>query len=232
MHIIIKLSFIFTCCWAFVMNFAEFMDPTSTDLKVTDVATTTKNEAICRYCICERHSKTVICNSAKHIYLKIISLPEWAETFYAHNLTTMLELPHFTYHVKLRVLRINFCQLRYVHPLSLISLPQLETIHLANNRLETIPENFLRRSTKLRILNLSGNLIRDLDEIEWSLPNGLILEELNLNDNPIELSSSAQNKEFPWPFAKQLYMENCQLESVSSNNLIFKVAFNILIYQE
>lgn len=215
-------------CGAFALNFANFIDSASIETKLA-LTTNSADNTICRYCICERATQTVICNSGKHLYLRIIKLPGWAETFYAHNLTTMLEMPHFVYHSGLRILRINACGMRYVHPLSLASLPNLETIHLANNYLETIPENFLKRASKLRVLNLASNRFKDLNEIEWSLASSdIILDELILNDNPIELSRQRRlndDERNQWPLTKQLFMRNTQIKSITADEIIFKVLF-------
>ncbi|KAI1716317.1 leucine rich repeat domain-containing protein [Ditylenchus destructor] len=175
--------------------------------------------SICRYCLCDRHTATVSCNGG-HLHIRVVSLPSWAETFQAHNIT-LTDLPHFTYHSTLRVLRINFCQLRYVHPLALVPLPNLETVHLANNLLETIPEAFLQRATRLKILNLARNQIGDLRELEWSLPEGLILEQLVLDGNPI-LFGTTSNHPYPWPLAKQLHMADTGVKSLSSTGMVFE----------
>lgn len=56
---------------------------------------------VCRYCLCDYHTKTVTCASAS-LRLKTVVLPPWAETFHAHNVSVP-EFPHFTYQPALKV---------------------------------------------------------------------------------------------------------------------------------
>uniref|UniRef100_A0A915CQ09 Toll-like receptor 3 n=1 Tax=Ditylenchus dipsaci TaxID=166011 RepID=A0A915CQ09_9BILA len=132
----------------------------------------------------------------------------------------MQDLPHFTYHPKLRVLRLNGCQLRFLHPLALVGLPALETIHLADNLLESLPELFLQRSTELRVLNLARNRIADVNDLEWSLPMGLVLEQLVLDSNPIERSMEGESK-FAWPLTRQLHLAGTGLEIIRAEEFTF-----------
>lgn len=177
--------------------------------------------SICRYCLCDEHSFSVICTGA-HMLLKTVNLPRWAETFYAHNLT-MPQFPHFAYHPGLKILRINHCGLSEIHPLALIPLPNLETIHFENNLLSAIPETLFQRLTRLRILNLAGNQLEMLDRLEWALPTGLVLDQLVMDGNPISMGLSEQ-ADAPWPLAKQLHLARANVEMINSTHLIFKVS--------
>ncbi|KAK0421012.1 hypothetical protein QR680_015022 [Steinernema hermaphroditum] len=181
---------------------ASFMDPTA--------------HTICDYCLCDKSSAAVTCSGSNHIILRTVVLPSWAESLYVHNIT-MRHLPRFTFHSGLRVLRINFCQLNHLHPYSLAALPNLETLHLADNLIEEIPDELLLRMAQLRILNLARNRIVDLSNLDLKLPDGLRLEQLNLNGNPISLVS----KSVSWPLVEQLHMADTNLHFMNSTHFVF-----------
>lgn len=61
---------------------------------------------VCRYCLCDYHTKTVTCASAS-LRLKTVVLPPWAESFHAHNVSVP-EFPHFTYQLALKVIITSF----------------------------------------------------------------------------------------------------------------------------
>ncbi|CAD5234099.1 unnamed protein product [Bursaphelenchus xylophilus] len=174
---------------------------------------------VCRYCLCDRHTLTVTCASAK-LRLKTLILPQWAEIFHAYNVSVP-EFPHFTYHPGLKVLRINNCHLKHLHPLSFIPLPNLETVHLTDNEISSLPETLFRRLVHLRIINLARNKINNLDDLEWSLPEGLILEQLHLDGNPIKLGKS-ESSIHSWPRTRQLNLANANVMHVNSTHVIFQ----------
>lgn len=68
------------------------------------------------------------------------------------------------------------------------NFPALESLSLASNALQTLPDNLFVESTrKLRVLDLTGNLISNLAEVLTALaPVRTVLEELNLGQNRIE----------------------------------------------
>lgn len=176
---------------------------------------------ICRYCLCDFHTKTVTCASAS-LRLKTVVLPPWAETFHAHNVSVP-EFPHFTYQPALKVVRINHCNMRTLHPLSFIPLPNLETIHLSDNLVESVPENLFLRLTQLRILNLARNKIHNLDALKFSMPGGLVLEQLHLESNPIRLGLAADSS-VNWPLSRQLLISNTNVKLLNSTHMVFKVS--------
>lgn len=110
-----------------------------------------------------------------------------------------------------------------LHPLSFIPLPNLETIHLSDNLIEALPENLFLRLTQLRVLNLARNKIRNLDALKWSLPGGLVLEQLHLESNPIKLGLAADST-IKWPLTKQFFISNMNVQLLNSTHMIFKVS--------
>ncbi|TKR67133.1 hypothetical protein L596_023334 [Steinernema carpocapsae] len=186
---------------------ATFLDPTS--------------HTICDYCLCDKSSAAVTCSGSTHIILRTVVLPSWAESLYVHNIT-MRHLPRFSFHSGLRVLRINFCQLNHLHPYSLVSLPNLETLHLADNHIEELPGEILRRLTQLRILNLARNRIADVSSLDLDLAEGVRLEQLNLDGNPLAVVT----KPVLWPAVEQLHMANTNLHFMNKTHLVFAASFD------
>jgi Leucine-rich repeat (LRR) protein len=111
-----------------------------------------------------------------------------------------------------------------LHPLSFIPLPNLETIHLADNLVEAIPENLFLRLTQLRILNLARNRIRNLDALKWSMPGGLVLEQFHLESNPIRLGL-ASDSSVNWPLSRQLFVSNTNIQLLNSTHMVFQVCY-------
>lgn len=101
----------------------------------------------------------------------------------------MPQPPHFLFNTHLRVLRINHCGLSELSAHSLLPLPNLEVLNLANNNLVTLPTTVLRSLKRLRIVNLSNNKITDLSKLSWVLAEGMTLEQLDLSGNPLALSN-------------------------------------------
>lgn len=112
-----------------------------------------------------------------------------------------------------------------LHPLSFIPLPNLETIHLSDNEIEALPENLFLRLSQLRVLNLARNKIRNLDALKWSLPGGLILEQLYLESNPIKLGL-AGDSDIKWPIARQLFVANTNIQLLNATHMVFEVGGN------
>ncbi|KAI6173680.1 hypothetical protein M3Y98_01107700 [Aphelenchoides besseyi] len=191
----------------------------SHDLRVVNTQQSTAT--ICRYCLCDQPTRTVTCASA-NLRLKTVVLPSWAETFHAHNVSVP-EFPHFAYHSGLKVVRINFCALRHLHPLSFVPLPNLETIHLNDNVIEALAEGLFRRLTHLQVLSLSRNRIRNLEALEWTLPHALILERLHLDSNPIQLGVSVGST-VEWPATRQLFLSNTNIQLLNSTHMVFKAS--------
>jgi hypothetical protein len=221
-HLILLLILQFVDGFAqpwFTPEFPSFNDQSDVDKLLQPKST------VCRYCLCDFHTKTVTCASAS-LRLKTVALPEWTETFHAHNVSVP-EFPHFTYQPALKVIRINFCSMQTLHPLSFIPLPNLETIHLSDNLIEALPESLFLRLNHLRVLNLARNRIRNLDLLKWSLPAGLILEQLHLETNPISLGLSADS-DIKWPLAHQLFVSNVNIESINSTHVLFKVGYYLI----
>ncbi|EJD75652.1 hypothetical protein LOAG_17251 [Loa loa] len=152
---------------------------------------------ICQHCRCDRHSYTISC-TGYNILLRSVIAPHWAKTL--HHMF-MRHLPHFVHNENIKILRINFCDLTHIHPLSLTSLPNLETLHLADNMLTDLPSECFFELTKLRIVNLARNLFRDLNLISETLPRSHILEQFSIGGNPVEMSSVG----IQLPLARQLH---------------------------
>ncbi|MFH4977432.1 hypothetical protein AB6A40_004141 [Gnathostoma spinigerum] len=168
---------------------------------------------ICEHCECDLHSSTVTC-AGRHIVLRSVVLPSWAEALHIRDIL-LRHLPHFTYSDNLRVLRINHCGLTHLHPLSLLSLPNLETIHLSDNLLTQLPFECFYQLRKLRILNLARNRIRDLQLIAQLVPPTHHLEHFNLDENPLETSVI----HVYLPLARQLHMSNCNIQQLNGSHI-------------
>lgn len=177
--------------------------------------------SICRYCLCDLPSASVVCNSKRKMRLKVINLPYWAEIFHAQNLT-LTSLPHFLYHPKLRILRINYCEVSKLDPLALLPLPALEIIDFRNNKISSLPENFFERLKRVRVINLAQNQIQDLSLMEWRLPTNHIIDELHLSGNTL-CQGSSNNYKFALPKTRRLYLKNANIKSINSTHITFNV---------
>lgn len=170
---------------------------------------------ICYHCRCDRHSATVTCTGYS-ILLRSVTVPIWADTLYFHHMS-LRHLPHFAYSEHIKVLRINHCGLSHIHPLSLTSLPNLETVHLADNLLTDLPIECFFDLKKLRILNLARNMITDLSLISEILPPSHILDQLTLSGNPIQSSSETTRL----PLARQLCLSDMNMQFINSSVIKF-----------
>uniref|UniRef100_A0A8R1XVR3 LRRCT domain-containing protein n=1 Tax=Onchocerca volvulus TaxID=6282 RepID=A0A8R1XVR3_ONCVO len=170
---------------------------------------------ICQYCRCDQHSYTVTC-TGHNILLRSVIAPHWAKTLYFHHMS-MRHLPHFVHAENIKILRINFCGLTHIHSLSLISLPNLETLHLADNLLADLPSECFFELTKLRIVNLARNLIYDLNLISEVLPRSHILEQFSIDGNPIQISPVHTQL----PLARQLHFSDINMEKINDSTITF-----------
>ncbi|VBB32771.1 unnamed protein product, partial [Acanthocheilonema viteae] len=170
---------------------------------------------ICQYCRCDRHSYTVSC-TGYNILLRSVIAPHWANTLYFHHMS-MRHLPHFAQNKNIKILRINFCNLAHIHSLSLTSLPNLETLHLADNLLTDLPSECFFELTKLRIVNLARNLIRDLNSINEMLPRSHILEQFSIDGNPVQISSVITQL----PLSRQLHLADINMEMINDSTILF-----------
>ncbi|KAK6106787.1 Leucine rich repeat family protein [Brugia pahangi] len=170
---------------------------------------------ICHYCRCDRHSSTISC-TGYNILLRSVIAPHWAKILYFHHMS-MRHLPHFAQNENIKILRINFCGLTHIHSLSLTSLPNLETLHLSDNRLTDLPSECFFELTKLRIINLARNLIRDLNLINEMLPRSHILERFSIDGNPIQISSISTQ----FPLARQLHLSDTNMETINDSTITF-----------
>ncbi|EJW87199.1 leucine Rich Repeat family protein [Wuchereria bancrofti] len=130
---------------------------------------------------------------------------------------SMRHLPHFTHNENIKILRINFCGLTHIHSLSLASLPNLETLHLSDNRLTDLSSECFFELTKLRIINLARNLICDLNLISEMLPRSHILEQFSTDGNPVQISSVSTQ----FPLARQLHLSDANIETINDSTIIF-----------
>uniref|UniRef100_A0AC34F7G1 LRRCT domain-containing protein n=1 Tax=Panagrolaimus sp. ES5 TaxID=591445 RepID=A0AC34F7G1_9BILA len=179
-----------------------------------------EHHSICKYCLCDQHQKSVICAGA-HIIINTVHLPSWTTVFHVHNVS-LSRLPHFGYSPELKVLRINYCGMKEIHPLSFVPLPNLETIHFADNEITGISETLFGRLEKLRIINLARNKIQDLNNVELSLPDNVILDQLVLDGNPIEIGVKLGTQ--IWPKMRQLHMSNTRMEKLNGTHIVFEAS--------
>uniref|UniRef100_A0A0N4ZKL9 LRRCT domain-containing protein n=1 Tax=Parastrongyloides trichosuri TaxID=131310 RepID=A0A0N4ZKL9_PARTI len=181
------------------------------------------HHSICKHCMCDEQLATVTC-AGNNLYIQTINLPKWTETLHIYNVN-MKHLPHFTYNTNLRVLRINNAKMENLHPLSLISIPNLETVHFADNLLTGLPENFLQPLHNLRILNLARNKISDLGMIENILPPGLILDQFVLDGNVLLKTSLTDdgNGYASFPLTKQLHLSNTGIYGVETDKFVLNI---------
>jgi len=88
--------------------------------------------------------------------------------------------------------------------------------------MESLPREFLHPLKQLRILNLAGNQLADMDLVDLSLHNKEdILEKLILDGNPLKLSS---NSSFPLPLTRQLSMSNCGIEKLVADRIVIQAS--------
>lgn len=170
---------------------------------------------ICQYCRCDRHSFTVSC-TGYNILLRSVTAPHWAKTLYFHYMS-MRHLPHFAHSENIKILRINFCGLTHIHSLSLTSLPNLEILHFADNLLTDLPSECFFELTKLRVVNLARNMIRNLSLISEILPKNYVLEQFSIDGNPIQISSVATQL----PLARQLHFSDTNMERINESTITF-----------
>ncbi|PAV80157.1 hypothetical protein WR25_19946 [Diploscapter pachys] len=169
---------------------------------------------MCTHCTCDLNSHSVTCNSPS-LLVRTVSLLPYVEELNLQNLR-MPQPPHFLFNTHLRALRINHCGLSELSAHSLLPLPNLEVLNLANNNLATLPTTVLRSLKRLRIVNLSNNKITDLSKLSWVLAEGMVLEQLDLSGNPLALS----NRFALLPPVHQLLMANANLQKINSTSLL------------
>ena len=211
------IFFVLTCLTSLVSSF-----PPAISFSPYQFSPPQEHHSICKYCMCDQHQKSVICAGA-HIIINTVHLPPWTANFHVHNIS-LPRMPHFGYSPNLKILRINYCGLSEIHPLSFVPLPNLETIHLADNELNEFSENLLSRMDKLRILNLARNKIVNLSNIEFAVPDGLILEQLVLDGNPIRFGF--KEGVYKWPLTRQIHMADTRMTKLNSTHILFEVRYS------
>lgn len=179
---------------------------------------------ICGWCQCHFHTKSVICTSLPFKPPKLVKLPFWVENLSTFNIT-MIELPHFEDHKKLRELRINHCGLKRIDSLSFVTLSNLEVLNFADNLIEELPELLLQPLHHLRVLNLARNKISDLTRLNLHTSSRVVLEVLNLNGNSLQFA----NEKIKLPKVKRLYMENANIAKINANGMGFKTHNQVII---
>ncbi|KAK6744269.1 hypothetical protein RB195_011148 [Necator americanus] len=170
---------------------------------------------ICSYCSCDEDAKSVTCSSPT-LLIRTVSLLPWIEQVHLIGLN-LPHPPHFLFHTALRVLRINNCGLQDLSAHSLLPLPNLEVLNLADNHLESLPTTVLRSLKRLRVVNLARNRIADLSLFSPILAENLILEQLDLSGNPLALATRASSL----PPSAQLFLSNANLASLNSSAVVF-----------
>uniref|UniRef100_A0A0K0FLF8 LRRCT domain-containing protein n=1 Tax=Strongyloides venezuelensis TaxID=75913 RepID=A0A0K0FLF8_STRVS len=184
------------------------------------------HHSICKHCLCDQQLATITC-TGQNLYIQTIKLPKWAEVLHIYNVN-MKHLPHFTYNTNLRVLRINNAKMEVLHPLSFISIPNLETVHFADNMISDLPENVFQPLHKLRILNLARNKINDIGIFENILPSDVILEQFVLDGNKLERTSMVEdNHDYgTFPLTKQLHLSNTGILGITKDHFILSQSTN------
>ncbi|CEF63777.1 Cysteine-rich flanking region, C-terminal domain and Leucine-rich repeat and Leucine-rich repeat, typical subtype-containing protein [Strongyloides ratti] len=178
------------------------------------------HHSICKHCMCDQQLATITC-TGQNLYIQTIKLPNWAEVLHIHNVN-MKHLPHFTYNTNLRVLRINNAKMENLHPLSFISIPNLETIHFADNMISELPDNLFQPLHKLRILNLARNKINNVGIFENIIPNNIILDQFVLDGNILERTFMLNDNSGygTFPLAKQLHLSNTGIIGITKDYFI------------
>ncbi|KAK6042961.1 leucine Rich repeat-containing domain protein [Cooperia oncophora] len=176
----------------------------------------TSRADICAYCACDRHTKSVTCNSPT-LLIRTVSLLPWIEQVHLIDLN-LPHPPHFLFHPPLRVLRINRCGLQSISAHSLLPLPNLEVLDLADNHLDTIPTTILRSLKHLRVVNLARNRLANLSQFSPVLAENVVLEQLDLSGNPLALSTSSATL----PPSEQLLLSAANLAFINSSAIIFQ----------
>ncbi|KAK6022481.1 leucine Rich repeat-containing domain protein [Ostertagia ostertagi] len=175
----------------------------------------TSRADICSYCSCDRHTKSVTCNSPT-LLIRTVSLLPWIEQVHLIGLN-LPHPPHFLFHPALRVLRINRCGLQSLSAHSLLPLPNLEVLDLAENHLDTLPATILRSLKRLRVVNLSRNRLSNLSQFSPVLAENVVLEQLDLSGNPLALSTSTVSL----PPSEQLLLSAANLAFINSSAIVF-----------
>ncbi|CAJ0598235.1 unnamed protein product [Cylicocyclus nassatus] len=170
---------------------------------------------ICSYCACDEDAKSVTCSSPT-LLIRTVSLLPWIEQVHLVGLN-LPQPPHFLFHPALRVLRINRCGLQGLSAHTLLPLPNLEVLNLADNHLDTLPTTVLRSLKHLRVVNLARNRITDLSQFSPILAEGLVLEQLDLSGNPLALSTA----EAALPPTAQLFLSDANLALINSTAIVF-----------
>lgn len=170
---------------------------------------------VCAYCHCDQQTATATC-TGRHVLLRSILLPTWVYHLHFSRLS-LRHLPHFAYNAKLKTLRINRCGLTHIHPHSLNSLPALEILDLSDNLLTEFPKKCLYEIKNLKILNLAHNKFRNLHQITDILFPHHILDQLNLNANPIEVCFSGVRI----PLTRQLFFADSNIHFINATSIIF-----------
>ncbi|VDM61488.1 unnamed protein product [Angiostrongylus costaricensis] len=170
---------------------------------------------ICSHCSCDEDSKSVTCSSPS-LLVRTVSLLPWIEELRLVDLN-MPYPPHFVFHPTLQVLHINRCGLQELSAHTLLPLPNLVVLNLADNHLTTLPKNLLRSLKHLRILNLARNQIANISHLSNMLAENVVLEKLDLSENPISFSTV---NSFILP-SVQLFLSHANLAFINSTAMIF-----------
>ncbi|XGW13532.1 hypothetical protein V3C99_000112 [Haemonchus contortus] len=176
----------------------------------------TSQADICAYCSCDRHAKSVTCNSPT-LLIRTVSLLPWIEQVHLIDLNLPYP-PHFLFHPALRVLRINRCGLQSLSAHSLLPLPNLEVLNLADNHLDALPTTALRSLKHLRVVNLARNRLANLSLFSPVLAENVVLEQLDLSGNPIALSTAAASL----PPSEQLLLSSANLAFINASAIVFQ----------
>ncbi|CAB3402539.1 unnamed protein product [Caenorhabditis bovis] len=171
---------------------------------------------LCHHCECDFISDSVVCNRPSLLIRTVSMLPNIRQL----HLTKVVlpQPPHFLFHPSLRVLRMSSCGMQEVPSSTFLPLPNLEVVDLSNNKLETIPATLLRGLKRLRVLNLSNNNISNLEALVWILADNLVLDHLDLSNNPIAIATSLT----VFPPVRQIFISNSRLERIDDDVILFE----------
>lgn len=99
------------------------------------------------------------------------------------------------------------------------SLPELRKLHLRRNKIEKIDEE-LPPLEKLEYLNLRANKIASMEQVERLYTSFPTLSDLNVINNPVELSASSFNVLLAEILVKRPAMKRFCKHSITEANLL------------